>query len=135
MTDTVEVQTLHDGARNLIVRLSNRSDGTGEPTAVQKIDISTLSGPDGIRAPDFLAIKSIEYDVQGFNRVDILADATTDQLYAALGEGQGYIERQSDQLPNDTGAAGFTGDLMLLTKGTATNASYEIELHLIKYQN
>ena len=44
MTDVVSVQKLLDDRRNLIVKLTNLSDGTGE-TNVRKIDVSTLNPP------------------------------------------------------------------------------------------
>ena len=42
MADAVTSQTIEDGGKNLIVKITNISDGTGE-SAVAKIDVSTLN--------------------------------------------------------------------------------------------
>ena len=130
MTDTVTTQVVNDGPRNYTVILTNRSDGTGE-SAVTKVDISALVGPDGKNPPGTFAVKSIEYDVQGFTRVDLLWDATTDQPLALLGTGQGFIDR-SNTLAADPKAAGYTGDILLTTNGGASGSSYDITLSLVK---
>ena len=42
MADAVTSQTIEDGGKNLIVKITNISDGTGE-SAVAKIDVSALN--------------------------------------------------------------------------------------------
>lgn len=126
MADTVTSNVINNGPRNYIIHLTNRSDGTGE-SAVTKVDASTISD-----ASTF-SVKSIEYDVQGFSRVDLLYDADTDQPLALLGTGQGYLDRAT-AFQSDPQATGFTGDIKLTTNGATTSASYDITLHLIKKQ-
>lgn len=132
MPDTLTTQVINDGPRNYVVNLTNRSDGSGE-SAAQKVDISTLAGPDGSTAPSHFSVKAIEYDIQGFTRVDLLWDATADQPLALMGTGQGYFDRHSTN-PADPQASGFTGDILLTTNGAVSGASYDITLHLVKRQ-
>ena len=42
MADAITSQTIEDGGKNLIVKITNISDGTGE-SAVAKIDVSALN--------------------------------------------------------------------------------------------
>ena len=42
MADAVTSQTIQDGERNLVMKFTNVSDGTGE-SAVAKVDVSALS--------------------------------------------------------------------------------------------
>jgi len=131
MADTVTNVVSHDGARNYVLHLTNRSDGTGE-SAVTKVDVSTLTGPDGFSTLTQLAVESIEYDVQGFSRVDLLWDANTNQPIALLGTGNGYFDRAGiDQV--DPQATGFTGDVLLTTNGAVNGASYDILVHFKKH--
>lgn len=134
MADTVTSTVINDGPRNYVINLTNRSEGTGE-SAATKVDISTLAGPTGKAnvPPGSFAVKALEYDVQGFSRVDLLFDATTDQPLAILGTGQGYMDFTGAEL-NDPRASGYTGDIKLTTHGAVSGASYDITLHLIKKQ-
>ena len=132
MTDTVTTHVLNDGPRNYIINIQNVSDGTGE-SAVQKVDISTLVGPEGKVGlpPSRFAIESCRWDVQGFTSVQILFDATTDDEALTL-SGNGYDEYPSHiQDPQSTGS---TGDINVTTNGAINGASYDITLCLIKKQ-
>jgi len=131
MTDAVSSTVIADGQRNYIIKLTNISDGTGE-SAVTKIDISTLTGPDGSNAPSNFAVKSIEYDVQGFSSVRLFFDATADDEMAVL-SGQGYFD-YSGAFFNDPKSTGATGDIKLTTAGAVTGATYDITLALVKKQ-
>ena len=82
MADTVSTRILEQGERNLIVQLTNLSDGTGE-TGVVKVDASTLSP-----IPDDLVIDWVQWDISGMN-VQIDWDATANVTALLLGAGQG----------------------------------------------
>ena len=131
MTDTVSSNVIADGLRNYIIKLTNSSDGTGE-SAVTKVDISTLTGPDGINSPSYFAVKQIEYDIQGFTSVALYFDATSDDELAFL-SGQGFFD-YSQALFNDPQSSGTTGDIKLTTNGAVSGATYDITLHLVKKQ-
>ena len=47
MADAVTSQTIQDGVKNVVMKFTNISDGSGE-SAVAKVDVSALSaGPNG----------------------------------------------------------------------------------------
>ena len=129
MADTVTTQTIIDGPRNLVVRLTNISDGTGESN-VAKIDKSSLVGPNGLE-PDGLTLLNATYSVQGFEGVKISWDHTSDVTAAVLtGDNFDTWERHGGQ--HDTGSGG-TGDVLVSTIGTpAANDTYDITLHFKK---
>ena len=132
MADTVTSNVLSDGPRNHVVALTNVSDGTGE-SAVVKVNVSDLVGPDGKNAPSYCAIKSVQYDVQGFTDVRIAFDATSDDTALVL-SGQGYMDFTDQNYFNDPQSTGTTGDVLLTTTGAASGDTYTITLHLIKKQ-
>lgn len=130
MADTVNTYTLIDGPRHLIQRYTNTSDGTGE-TAVQKVDISALLGPDGKNAPSSLSIEYIQYSIQGFEAVTLLWDATADDEIATL-TSDGYMDFRDAGGFHDPQTTGATGDIKFTTVGTAAaNDTYDIT---IKYK-
>lgn len=128
MADTVSTKTLFDGTKDLVVQLLNSSDGTGE-SAVVKVDISTLTGPNG-SAPTSVAVMKIDYDIFGMN-VGLFFDRTTDVKIASLAAGQGCID-YTDVGGFVGNTAGDTGDIYLTTIGHTLGDSYNIILHLRK---
>ena len=131
MADAVTVRVIEDGPRNLIVKLNNISDATGE-AAVVKVDASTHEGPEGPgTSPGYFAIVSCEWAIQGMTRVDILFDATSPVPGLILNPGNGYADF-AGQYFNDPQATGTTGDIKLTTTGALSDGSYEITLKLIK---
>lgn len=124
MADAVAVQTVIDGAKNTVVKLTNVSDGTGE-SAVLKVDVSTLLG-----APSKVAIDKVQYDTAGM-AVHLLWDATTD-VSALILNGQGCMDfSEFGGLINNAGA-GVTGDILLTTVGHTAGDTYTVILHLKK---
>jgi hypothetical protein len=125
MADTVTSQEIQDGRRNVVYKLTNLSDGTGE-SAVLKIDVSALDG-----APDEVVIERVDYDINGMT-VNLLWDATADVSALLLGPGQASMDfRDIGGIKNNSGA-GKTGDLLLTTAGHTANDSYTIILHMRK---
>lgn len=128
MTDTVNSTVIFSGKRRYTIQLQNVSDGTGE-SAVQKIDISTLTGTQGT-APTRLALEEIRWNIQGFTSVQLLFDATTDDEMATL-SGNGYANYRDVGYVQDPLSTGTTGDIMLTTNGAAANATYDITASFI----
>lgn len=125
MADAVTSQTLVDGERNVVMKFTNVSDGTGE-AAVLKVDVSTLAG-----APTSVKITKVEYDIQGMS-VNLLWDATSDVSALILGSGQGCMDfRDVGGLSNNAGT-GVTGDLLLTTVGHTLGDTYSIVLRMKK---
>lgn len=124
MADAVTSQTLIDGPRNVTMKFTNTSDGTGE-AAVLKVDVSALSG-----APSRVAIKKIHYSISGMV-VRLLWDATTDVTVLDL-QGDGHMDLSCfGGLYNNAGA-GVTGDILLTTVGHTAGDSYSLILEMQK---
>lgn len=126
MADAVASQTLVDGPRNVVMKFTNTSDGTGE-SAVLKVDVSALSG-----APAAVRIDMIEYVTNGMG-VNVLWDATTPVLAAHL------VQNFSDTLKFkkfggivNPKAAGWTGDIKFTTVGHTASDQYTVILHMVK---
>lgn len=125
MADAVSTQTIIDGEKNAVIKLTNLSDGTGE-AAVVKVSVAGLSG-----TPSRVSIKRIHYDVNGMV-VTLLWDATTDVRILELGNNCGMLDFDKfGGLPNN-GGAGVTGDISLTTTGHTAGDSYSIILELRK---
>lgn len=124
MPDAVSSQTIIDGPRNVVMKFTSVSDGTGED-AVTKVDVSALSG-----APTAVAIDKIHYSVSGMI-VRLLWDATSDVTIIEL-QGDGVFDFTSfGGLPNN-GGDGVTGDIQLTTVGHTNLDSYAIVLEMHK---
>lgn len=123
MADAVTSQTILDGSRNLVMKFTNLSDGTGE-SAVLKVDVSTFTPPAAT-----VAIKRITYNVQGMVAT-LLWDATTDVRAIDLA-GDGVFDFSRAPIPN-TKASGYTGDILLTTTGHSSGDSYSIVVEMIK---
>jgi hypothetical protein len=124
MADAVTAQTLVDSERNVVMKFTNISDGTGE-SAVLKVDVSTLAG-----APTSVRIDRIDYDIAGM-AVNILWDADTDATCIVLA-GHGTLDFGCvGGLQNNAGT-GKTGDILFTTIGHSANDTYSIVLHMKK---
>lgn len=128
MADAVDTYTEISGSKRIVLHLLNVSDGTGE-SAVNKLDISTLTGPDGT-APTSVTLEAVDYDVQGFSSVQLLWDHTTDDAMINLGAGQNVRDFTGIGGRHDPGSAGGTGDVLLTTVGASATATYDIVLVL-----
>lgn len=126
MADAVASQTLHDGARNAVLKFTNISDGTGE-AAVLKVDVSALSG-----APTEVRIDKIMAETVGMG-IDVLWDASTDVLawHIAPDAAEDVDFCSIGGLTNNAGA-GVTGDILFTTVGHSAGDRYTIVLHLRK---
>jgi hypothetical protein len=127
MADAVASQTLIDGARNVVMKFTNVSDGTGE-SAVTKVDVSALQG-----APSAVRIDKIHYATSGM-AVRILWDADTDvDAFLVPTDGDGCHDfTRFGGLQNNAGA-GKTGDIKFTTIGHTANDMYTIVLEMTKF--
>ena len=122
MADAVTSQTIINGPRNVVMKFTNLSDGTGE-SAVKKVDASDLSAAT-------LSIQKIHYCVNGMV-VTLLWDADTDVRIVELA-GDGCLDLSGfGGIPN-TKATGYTGDIMLTTTGHTSGDSYSLILEMVK---
>jgi len=126
MADAVSSQTIVDGGRNVVMKFTNLSDGTGE-AAVVKVDVSALND-----APAKVAIKRIIYNVTGMV-VSLLWDATTDVKIVDLGGDSGTMDFEAFGGVWNNSGTGITGDILLTTTGHTAGDSYTIVLEMVKY--
>lgn len=129
MADAVTTTTLFEGQQRLVVRLTNRSDGTGESN-VTKVDKSTFTGLNGLE-PTSLVVEGIAGDSSGM-QVRLYCDRTTPVEIATLG-GVGIYKRDYRSIGGlSTAGSGGTGDILLSTTGHSAGDSYDITLYLRK---
>ena len=131
MADTVASQTIDDGPKYAVIKLTNISDGTGE-SAVTKVDVSGLASSANGVACTGATIQKIWWQCTGM-KVSILFDATSDVLAIQLGDNQsGYHDYTSfGGLTNNAGS-GKTGDIKFTTVGHSSGDTYTIILYLKK---
>lgn len=127
MADTVDSKVIFAGTRKRVVKFTNISDGTGE-SAVVKVDISALTGPDGT-PPTAVKVMEILWSIQGFTSVRLHWDHTTDDEIAVL-TGTGYMDFTGVGGLMDPRSAGGTGDIVLTTANTTAGNTYDITLVL-----
>ena len=129
MAVTATLQTIHDGARNLVVKCKLTGDGS-DVTVLKLIDASTYSSPTpGIGAS--LKVVKIESVMDGFTAA-LLWDADADVEFCNI-PNQEMTQDFNDigGLVNNAGT-GITGDIMITTVGNAAGEDGTIVLHMKK---
>lgn len=138
MANSVLVQLLEDGPRNVVAKVTGILD-TADVTATDILDPATLTSMlpggsfSGNALASQLAIVGISWDVQGALAVRLWWDATADVLIrTCTGQGE-ECYRKTQPLQNNAGA-GKTGKIQLTTEGyTATSANeFTVILHCRK---
>lgn len=125
MADTVTSQTIVNGARNLIIKCTNESDGSGE-SGITKVNAGVLGT--GIH----LTVARIIYTVNS-GSVRVMWNATTPtdmDILAGFGT-LDYTFFGGLTNPNNTGA---DGSINFSTVGFTNGSSYTITLEMIKNQ-
>ena len=136
MADAVTSQTLSDGDRIAVVKLTNISDGTGE-SSVAKVDISGFATNMHGETPARATIEQIWYDIGGM-RVALEWNATSNVVAAVLGGSaaagnvSGHMDFRSFGGIKNTEASGVDGDIDLTTHGHTAHDHYTIVLQLRK---
>ena len=131
MADTVASQTLADGPKTAVLKLTNISDGSGE-SAVTKVDVSALTASADGDTCTGVTIERIWWQCIGM-KVQILWDATTDLFCSELGENQSgdHDYTKFGGLTNNSGS-GKTGDVKFTTVGHSDGDTYTVILYLRK---
>lgn len=136
MADAVTSQTLADGDKTAVIKLTNISDGNGE-SSVEKVDISGLAVSNAGLTPSRATIEQIWYDIGGM-RVALEWNATTNVVAAVLGGSaaagnvSGYMDFRSFGGLKNTEASGANGDIDLTTHGHTNHDHYTIVLQVRK---
>jgi hypothetical protein len=128
MPDTVTTRIIANGARNLVMRFTNFSDGTGE-SAIAKVDATdTAYGYKGVAPGTNLRVKKVVWSVGG-GTLRILWDATADEdAFVLHREG----EICCSPLVKCPAIAGATGILRFTTVSFVAGSGYDVTLHMIK---
>jgi hypothetical protein len=131
MADAVTSQTLIDGGKQVVMKFTNVSDGTGE-SAVKKVNVSALESSVDGDACTGVVIERIWWQCIGM-KVQILWDATTDAFCIELGENQSGSHDYTvfGGLTNNAGS-GKTGDIQFTTIGHTSADTYTIILYMRK---
>lgn len=120
-------QTLVDGARNFVIRLTGLGDGTGvQQTLVKVINVATMTPPAG---PSF-KIKRADFRVFG-GIVELLWEAPTPVVFAELTLADD-IDWEGFSAQSTRGISGATGSVLLSTKGFDVGSSYDLTFGCIK---
>ena len=136
MADAVTSQTLADGDKIAVIKLTNISDGTGE-ASVKKVDVSALAANSAGAACAHATINQIWYDIGGM-RVALEWNATSNVVAAVLGGSaaagnvSGYMDFRSFGGLKNTLASGYDGDIDLTTHGHTNHDHYTIVLEVSK---
>jgi hypothetical protein len=136
MADAVTSQTLVDGDKTAVIKLTNISDGTGE-SSVKKIDVSALNANSNGDACTRVSITQVWYDVGGL-RAALEFDASSNVVglvlggSAAAGTTMGYMDFRSFNGIKNNAGSGITGDIDLTTHGHTAHDHYTIILELSK---
>ena len=126
MANVVDVNTIQDGERNAVFHIRIEGDGSGEESATQLIDISTLLG-----APPEVKIRAVDSKLTGFS-ASLLWDATTDELAAELPAGASFMDADMYGGIINKAGAGVTGDIMITTVGLGAGDNGSIVLEVRK---
>lgn len=131
MADAVTSQTIADGERNVVMKFTNVSDGSGE-AAVVKVDVSALSSNSRGVACSEVRLMQVRYAVVGMS-VQMYFDATANVLLLEIAESSnGNLEFDDfGGIPNNSGS-GKTGDILFTTVGHTSGDTYMIILEMVK---
>tara|TARA_R110000796_G_scaffold80608_1_gene178397 strand:- start:11 stop:415 length:405 start_codon:yes stop_codon:yes gene_type:complete len=131
VADVVASQTIIDGQKTVVLKLTNVSDGTGEANVV-KVDVSALTALPNGTACTGVVIEKIWWQCIGM-KVKLLWDASTNLFCIELGENQSGHHDYTDfgGFPNNAGG-GKTGDLLFTTVGHTNADTYTVILYMRK---
>lgn len=131
MADTVTTQKIIDGDRNVVMKFTNVSDGTGE-SAVTKVDVSALNPNGEGESCTSVRLMRVSHAIVGMS-VQMFFDATADVLIMELAESSnGHLDFSPfGGIPNNAGS-GVTGDIQFTTKGHTSGDTYSITLEMVK---
>ena len=130
MADAVTSQTIEDGGKNLVMKFTNISDGTGE-SAVAKIDVSALnSEPSTGSSCSRVVLQRIWFSNIGMG-FKLYWNATTNMFICQAPKDWSDTWDFTDSsitlpgIPNNAGG-GVNGDLLLTTNDHTSGDTYSI---------
>jgi hypothetical protein len=137
MADAVTSQTIEDGGKNLVMKFTNISDGTGE-SAVAKIDVSALdSNPSTGASCSRVVLQRIWFSNIGMG-FKLYWNATTNMFICQAPKDWSDTWDFTDSsitlpgIPNNAGG-GINGDLLLTTNDHTSGDTYSIIVWALKH--
>jgi hypothetical protein len=137
MADAVTSQTIEDGGKNLVMKFTNISDGTGE-SAVAKIDVSALnSEPSTGSSCSRVVLQRIWFSNIGMG-FKLYWNATTNMFICQAPKDWSDTWDFTDSsitlpgIPNNAGG-GINGDLLLTTNDHTSGDTYSIIVWALKH--
>ena len=137
MADAVTSQTIEDGGKNLVMKFTNISDGTGE-SAVAKIDVSALdTEPSTGTACSRVTLQRIWFSNIGMG-FSLYWNATSNMFICQATKDWSDTWDFTDSsitlpgIPNNAGG-GVNGDLLLTTNDHSSGDTYSIVVWALKH--
>lgn len=135
MANSVQIQTLVDSERNLVVKLVGILDTSNvslatliDPALVAAVNASGLNS----QQPTKVAIKKVTYDVEDGLAVNLYWDATADvPIWRFVG--RGFVMGESIGFLQNNAGAGVTGKVLYDTDGYSSGSlSFSLLIECIK---
>ncbi len=130
MADSVNSQLILNGARNIVLKRTNLSDGTGETGATVIDATSATYAVQGVAPSIHLKLARLRYDVKG-GMVNLQWDASSPVDLLDLG-GFGTFDMKDFAGLTVPVVAGATGSILINTKGFMANSSYSLIFEFTK---
>ena len=137
MADAVTSQTIEDGGKNLVMKFTNISDGTGE-SAVAKIDVSALdSNPSTGASCSRVVLQRIWFSNVGMG-FSLYWNATSNMFICQAPKDWSDTWDFTDSsitlpgIPNNAGS-GVNGDLLLTTNDHTSGDTYSVIVWALKH--
>ena len=137
MADAVTSQTIEDGGKNLVMKFTNISDGTGE-SAVAKIDVSALNTePSTGSSCSRVVLQRIWFSNIGMG-FKLYWNATTNMFICQAPKDWSDTWDFTDSsitlpgIPNNAGS-GVNGDLLLTTNDHTSGDTYSVVVWALKH--
>jgi len=137
MADAVTSQTIEDGGKNLVMKFTNISDGTGE-SAVAKIDVSALNTEPSTGAScSRVVLQRIWFSNIGMG-FKLYWNATTNMFICQAPKDWSDTWDFTDSsitlpgIPNNAGS-GINGDLLLTTNDHTSGDTYSVVVWALKH--
>jgi hypothetical protein len=131
MANTLTVQTLEEGPRNVRLRVVGVLD-TSNVAVTDLVDPASYNQGGTGPTPSTFRIDEIEYSISDALIVQLVWDATADVTFAALA-GRGEMCFQDEGGLQNNAGAGKTGKIQILTTGwTVGTQAFTLELSLVK---
>ena len=120
--------TADPNQRRACLQLTLEGTAATDATATTLVDKSDWIGPASGAVPGRIRVDKVEWNVNGFNYVQLEWNHTTPDVILKLGPGSGEIDYRSEGGYVDPNSAGGTGDVDYLTDGAADGDTAIIKL-------